>query len=523
MTSRSLMLAVTSGLLLAACAERADSPTAPSAAATASAEKTWTVVFKGQGLPKNVDQLIADAGGTIVTRIPEIGAIGVSSAKPDFGAAVKSNSGVLAADESQEVKLILPPNDDVGTTSADNNGGNFSPAGPDPQPGTEPLYSQQWDKMRMNVSATGSYAIQQGRRDVVVAILDTGLDRFHPDILPNLDQGRSRSFVPTEPTFQDGNGHGTWCGSAVAAPINGIGISGVAPNVTLVALKVLAASGSGQFLWVAQALVYAGINHFDVASMSLGGYIPKCGNKRVDADGNPICDHADYIITHRALQFARANGVLPVAAMGNDNFNLSDGSFFRSFVEAPGEMAGVVSVSATGYYNQKAHYSSYGSPVDISAPGGATRNYTGVPGSGAPPPPYLGLGGVLGAWSSTASNQNPGFDRTEACTGPGGTPPCFLYVWIQGTSMATPHVAGVAALIVSQYGDFPGGDKGHMSPTKIESILQISANNQPCPSPNTVVAGPGFVFPTSTCQGGVGENGFFGKGIVDAVKAVTLH
>jgi lantibiotic leader peptide-processing serine protease len=529
MTSRRVGLAMAGIVMFAGCTDRPESPTAPSAARSSAAEKTWSVAFKGKGLPANVDKLVADAGGTIVTRIPQIGAIAATSANPNFGTAIKDKAGVLAADESQEIRLIVPPHDGPGTTSADNNGGNFSPAGPDPQPGPEPLYSQQWDKMRMNVSATGSYAIQQGRRDVFVAVLDTGTDLFHPDIVGagQLDVARSRSFVgvlprpdpmpddPAEPDIQDRNGHGTWCMSAVGAPINGIGISGVAPNVSFVALKVLNATGRGLFIWLADALVYAGENHFDVASMSLGGYIPKCGNKHVDADGDPICDHADYIITHRAIQFARSNGVLPVAAMGNENFDLSDGSFFRYFIEAPGEMAGVVGVSATGYYNQKAHYSNYGSPVDLSAPGGATRNYTGVPGSGAPPAPYLGLGRVLGAWSSTATSVPP--DMTEQCTGPLGTPPCFLYVWIQGTSMATPHVAGVAGLIISQYGT------PDLSPTRIEQILQISANNQPCPSPNTVIAGPGFVFPTSTCQGGVGENGFFGKGIVDAVKAVTLH
>jgi subtilisin family serine protease len=521
MKGRSVSLALAGGFLLGACTERADPPSAPSAAVSSAAEKTWTVAFKGNSLPADVDQLVADAGGTIVTRIPEIGAIGVTSANPNFGTAVKSKSGVLAADVAQEVKLILPPNDGVGTTSADNNGGNFSPAGSDPQPMPDPLGFQQWDKMRMNVSAapTGSYSHQLGRRDVVVAVLDTGTDPVHPDIngAGQLDLVRSRSFVPSEPFIQDNNGHGTWCMSAVGAPINGIGISGVAPNVTFVALKVLNAAGRGTFLGVAQALVYSGLNHFDIASMSLGGYIPKCGNKHVDADGDPICGHADYIITHRAIQFARSNGVLPVAAMGNDNFNLSDGSFFRDFVEAPGEMAGVVSVSATGYYNQKAHYSNYGGPVDLSAPGGATRDYTGVPGSGAPPPPYLGIGRVLGAWSSTAPRADLPVDRDEQCSGAGGTPPCVMWVWIQGTSMATPHVAGVAALIISQYGT------PDLSPTRIEQILQISANNQPCPEPNTVIAGPGFVFPTSTCRGGVGENGFFGKGIVDAVKAITLH
>lgn len=532
MTSRSLMLAITSGLFIAACAERADSPTAPSAAATASAEKTWVVAFKNEGLPADVDRLVADAGGTIVLRIPEIGGIAVNSANPDFGTAIKGKATVLNADPALETKAIIPQ-DGPGTASADNNGGNFSAAGPDPQPMPDNLGHQQWDKMRMNATAsplTGSYARQPGRRDVLVAILDTGADQFHPDIQPNLvpqsEEGGSKSFVgipltiggvvfPAEPTIQDFNGHGTWCMSAVAAPINVIGISGVAPNVMAVSLKVLNAAGRGLFIWTDAALVYAGTHKFDIASMSLGGYLDRRGDK---AGG----DHTDYILLHRAVQFARRNGVLPVAALGNDNFNVSDGSFFRSFVEAPGEIAGVVGVSATGYYNQKAHYSNYGTgKTDVSAPGGATRDYTGVPGSGSPPPPYLGQGRVLGAWSTTGSSipNDPNLE-TEQCTGPGGGPPCFPYAYIQGTSMATPHVAGVAALIISEYGT------PDMSPTQVETILQTSANNQPCPEPRTVNAGvvvPPFVFQFATCSGGVGYNNFFGKGIVDAFKAVTLH
>jgi len=520
MPTRGVTLVIAGSLVFAACSERGESPTAPIAAATSAAEKTWVVAFKGNGLPANVDRLVAQAGGTIVTRVPEIGGLAATSADPNFGANIKGSSGVLAADFSTETKLIDPIAADVGAFSADNNGGNYSPAGPDPQGEPDALGSQQWDKMRMNVSLTGSYAVQRGRHDVVVGVLDTGGDQFHPDIAPNLDPSRSTSFVPSEPTYQDFHGHGTWCLSAVGAPINGIGVSGVAPNVTLVAVKVLTGGGSGQFIWLDQALVYAGLNHFDVASMSLGGYIPKNGDK---AGG----DHTDYILLQRAVQFARSNGVLPVAAMGNENFDLSDGSFFRSFVEAPGEIAGVVGVSATGYYNQKAWYSSYGSPVEISAPGGSTRNYTGVPGSGAPPAAtgLLGIGRVLGAWSTTASGT--GFPDpnlgVEQCTGPANTPPCYPYAWVQGTSMATPNTAGVAALIISQYGDFGGGgNKGHMSPTTVESYLQISANNQPCPEPRTVIAGPGINPPTATCQGGVGQNNFFGKGIVDALKAVTL-
>jgi subtilisin family serine protease len=476
------------------------------------APQHYTIAFKQKsGLPGNVDKLVADAGGTIVERLPEIGGIGVVSSNPDFAAAMGKGASVYSADLSAEASV--PVDLDAGITSAENNGGTYSPTGSDAQPMPDSLGSEQWDKKKMHATTTGSYAVQRGRKDVRVFVIDTGADQFHIDVAANLDLAQSRSFVPSEPTIQDLHGHGTWTISAVGGPINGVGISGVAPNVTLVSGKVLSGSGSGLFLWTDQALVYAGQMHFDIVSASLGGYIPKCGNKKVDADGNQICDHPDYILLQRATQYARSNGVLPVAAMGNDGFDLGDGSFFRYFIEAPGEVPGWVGVSATGYRDEKAWYSNYGqASVDVSAPGGSTRNYSGVPGSGDCP----GHGGVcrlIGAWSSTGTSAPS--DPVEQCTGPAGTSPCFLYGYVQGTSMATPNAAGVAALIVSQYGD------PHMSPTRVESILQTTANNQPCPDPKTVVQGGGVTFPTATCQGGIGQNSFFGKGIVDALNAVT--
>lgn len=492
-----------------------------SAAGFASADPgptLYSVAFNNaSGLPANVDQIVANAGGTIVTRIPQIGGIGVESANPNFISAIQADSSVKAAGVA--VTTSIPESNGVtADAGSDNNAGTYSPTGSDSQVMPDPLGYEQWDKKKMDATSTGSYAIQPGRKDVRVFVIDTGVDQTHPDIAPNLDSADSISFVPTEPTIQDFNGHGTWTASAIAAPINGIGISGVAPNVTLVSGKVLSGAGSGEFLWTDEALVYAGLKHFDVVSASLGGYIPKCG-----AVNNPskACDHPDYILLNRATQFARSNGVLPIGALGNDGYNLASGKVFQDFVEAPGTMPGWVGVSATGYLDQKAFYSNYGDgAVDIAAPGGSTREYNGVPGGAHCP--HGSLCRLIGAFSSTG-NQAEVSNPIEECTGPGGTPPCAEYGYLQGTSMATPNAAGVAALIVSQYGDFTANNqnKPHMSPTAVEQILEGSANNQPCPSPSTVTQGPGFAFLTATCTGNTGYNNFFGKGIVDALNAIT--
>jgi lantibiotic leader peptide-processing serine protease len=523
-----LILAVAAALLLlpAGAGARTDD---------AGAAKRYVVVFnQPSGLPADVDGIVAAAGGKVTTRIPQIATIGVSSSDANFLAKIARASSVKVAGEDVPMNLIPEGEaayDVAASDNSENNGGTYGQPGPDPQPMPDHLGREQWDKMRHNATLSGSYAIQRGRKDVVVAVLDTGADvlpRPHPDIAPNLDFARSRAFVdsatgaalavadPNPASWDDRHGHGSWCLSAVGAPINSVGVSGIAPNVTLVALKVLGDTGSGSFLGVANALVYAGENHFDVASMSLGGYL------------NHSEFNAFYVVLNRAIQFARQNGVLPVAALANNNFDLSDGRFFRDFVEAPGELPGVVGVSATGYFNQKAFYSNYGvGATDIAAVGGSTRDYSGVPGSGlgsppSQPAPYRGQGRVVGAWSdeNTGGVLPPNF--VEECDPASGQ--CASYAWVQGTSMATPNAAGVAALIISQYGDFDGSNpnKPHMAPTEVESILQITANNQPCPAPGTFTGGPGFTSADDDCEGNVGYNSFFGKGIVDAVRAVTL-
>lgn len=161
----------------------------------------WAVVFNTNELPADVEALVANAGGTITERIAAIGAVRVESTDSTFASRMAATSGVRAVSADLDFQLIpednataLPP----AQPPVEEPNGPAEPPGADPQPGFDNLYNQQWDKMRMNASATGSYAVQRGRADVVVAVLDTGADVLptaHPDLAPNLDFARSRSFV----------------------------------------------------------------------------------------------------------------------------------------------------------------------------------------------------------------------------------------------------------------------------------------------------------------------------------------
>jgi subtilisin family serine protease len=445
--------------------------------------------------------------------LPELGALVATSDDPQFAARIAGNSRVAYVSEDVLVQMI-PSAGELKVAAFDPSAlgdGPVEAPGSDTQTGPEPFYPFQWDKKRMRASNQGSYAVQQGRPEVVVAVLDSGADILpvpHQDIAPNLDYARSRSFVGTVPVggdpdpaaWDDKNGHGSWCHSAIAAPINARGISGIAPRVKTVALKVLNDAGQGTFPALAQALVYAGVNRFDVASMSLGTYVP-----HYDQDA-----HALIKLVERAVNFARSRGVTPVAALGNDSFNLSDGHFFANFIMVPAEIDGVIGVAATGYFNFKASYSNYGmGKTDVTAPGG---DFAVQATSQANP---LGGGSVLGAWAQEVFGPN-------------------AYAFSSGTSMSAPNAAGVAALIISQYGDFTpdNSQKLHMSPQAVESILQQTASNLPCPEPRDVnyfTVFPVGPFPVGTpigepnqrCQGNAGYNNFHGKGMADAFRAVT--
>jgi len=385
--------------------------------------------------------------------------------------------------------------------------------------GPDPLSVCQWDMRMINASPTGSYAVNRGE-GASVGIIDTGIDGTHADIVANLDTTRSCSFIkpgnpaaePQEiaPTgracgpaaqiqWQDYSGHGTHVAGTVAAPINGIGVAGTAPEATLVALKAGTALGWFFTSEVVDAITYAGEQRLDVVNMSFFAD-PFLFNCRNDAEQRAIVKAIS-----RATQYAHKRGVVLVAAAGNEAADLDHPTtdelspdwppgaevpreVGNECVVLPQELPWVATISAVGPQKVLSFYSTYGnSKIDVTAPGGDSTQ--------APNP----FGRVLNTWSSTApftAGGNPTRTVEDCPSGPGV---CFYYAWIQGTSMASPHAAGVAALIRSAH---PG-----MPPTAVEARMQHTAMRMDCP-------------PDPRCTGG-GQTNFYGNGLVDALAAGT--
>ncbi|MFT4627511.1 MAG: serine protease [Myxococcota bacterium] len=195
------------------------------------------------------------------------------------------------------------------------------------------------------------------------------------------------SFVPGAATAADDQGHGTHVAGTIAQTTNnGIGVAGVAPAAIILPVKVLSAQGFGSSAWIAAGIDYAVDEDADVINLSLGG--------------------GYSAVIHNAIKKARAQGVIVVAAAGNSG---------RRGVGWPGALEETIGVSAVGPDGSLAPYSSYGKGVDIAAPGGDKR---------------VAGGGIL----------------QDTVDGRGG----HHYVEYQGTSMATPHVAGAAAVLLSE-------------------------------------------------------------------------
>jgi subtilisin family serine protease len=386
-----------------------------------------------------------------------------------------------------------------------------------PNPGADPLSACQWDMEVIHTTAANATATGKG---VKVGVIDGGVDFSHPDLAGAIDIAHSCSFInSTTPTadpqevangdcsnklaVQDLQGHGTHVSTTIAARKNGIGIVGVAPEATIVALKACTIAGFCFADSVAAALRYAGDQRLDVVNLSLFAdpYLYFCANE--------AGQRAILLDLQNAARYAQQRGVVIVAAAGNEADDLGhpieddispdwppgsavDREVRNNCRVAPAELPGVVTVSALGV-STLASYSNVGSPVNVAAPGGD---------AGQTPATAFGRGRILAGWSSTdgTGTWEALIPANRAVVSGGGR-----YVWISGTSMASPHAAGVAALIRQKYPNLPQGS--------VAAMLSSSATALSCPSTWRAAD-------ERQCTGGPGHTSFFGAGVVNAEQAV---
>jgi subtilisin family serine protease len=459
----------------------------------AGADQTYIVLFKGNSVATSA---ITSAGGTVVAAYQQIGVAIVRSSSATFTADITRDRRVegAAATGGFGVKV-------AGDVAADAGDAADLPVASS----AEPLWNRQWDMQQIHVAE--AHAITGGSPTVVVGDIDTGLDFSHPDLAPNYDAANSADCTTGSPTpllpGNDQNGHGTHTAGTIAAAANGIGIVGVAPNVKIAGIK--AGNDDGYFFPEAVICSFMwAADHVDVTNNSYFAD-PWLFNCRNDA-----AQRAIWKAERRAIRYAMQQGVVVVASQGNESTDLShprvdlispdfppgseqEREITNACAVVPVEVPGVIGVTATSNRSVKSFYSSYGvSTADVAAPGGDSLFFdqsANVPN-----------GRVLSTYPSYRPCTRQVLDQ-------GAT-----YCYLQGTSMAGPHVAGVAALILSRH---------NMQPGAVAARLGNTATRLECP-PNP------FLFPDfpqnsgepQICQGGGGHTSFYGSGEVNAYAAI---
>ncbi|MFF9218466.1 S8 family serine peptidase [Streptomyces viridosporus] len=445
----------------------------------------------------SVEKAIAAAGGTVVVTYDRIGVIVVHSANPDFGKEIRKARGVQSAGATRTAPLTRAGTTDVGAadyvTAAE---AARTRAASAKTPGSEPLEADQWDLRA--IGADEAARINPGSSKVTVAVIDTGVDDTHPDLAPNFSAAQSANCVGGKADtsegawrpYTDDDYHGTHVAGEIAAARNGIGVAGVAPGVKVSGIKV-SDPDSGLFYPenVVCAFVFAADHGVEITNNSY--YVdPWLYNCKDDPDQKAILD-----AVNRAQLYAQRKGTLHVASAGNSNHDLASDAIEDATspndttpvtrtidpsecLDLPTQLPGVVTVSATGVHNLKSYYSTYGKGVvDVAAPGG-DRRYQ-LP-------------------------DTPSKDGRILSTMPNGQ-----YAFLQGTSMASPHAAGVAALLKSKH--------PWASPAALQAMLKAQADNPGCPESYDQ---DGDGVQDATCEGGSRVNGFYGFGVVNALRAV---
>lgn len=318
--------------------------------------------------------------------------------------------------------------------------------------GADPLAGMQWSMDR--IRAPQGHARQSGSPAVDVGIVDTGIDGNHLDFVANgssnVDCQRGADFTSQGPGIGsplacvDNNFHGTHVAGIVAARANGQGVVGVAPNVTLVPIKVCDADGHCYVSDAVEGITYAGDLGLDVINMS---FFVDDDEFQASTEFKCLSDPTQRAFreaVERALKYARHEGVTLVAAAGNSDTDLDNPPGGQGCKTVPAQVDGVVTVASIGPESGKAGYSSWGSYIDVASPGGD--------------------------FDELRDSPTQICDREVLSTIPGNLWGCF-----QGTSMASPHAVGVSALIVSQFGKSDKLGRLSMSPSSVASRLMETA------------------------------------------------
>jgi subtilisin family serine protease len=438
-----------------------------------------------------VSNAVKKAGGVVVQAWPQIGVVVAHSDRAAFRTTVAKVAGnaldSVGATRSVPVSEGTPA--DLSTTwgkgASGYKQGAKKPVNGDlespntPAITTDPREGEQW-ALQM-IKADQAHKITDGSRNVLVGVLDSGIDADHPDLVANLDVANSVNCVDAgrpsttgwQPTTSD---HGTHVAGIIAAARNGVGIVGVAPNVRMASVKVVNDDGFIYPEYAVCGFVEAGVKHMDVTNNSY--YVDPF---EFYCDDQPD-QHAAKEAVRRAVSWSTEQGVVHAAAAGNSGKDLSDKTKLtdagspddgtavtrtlnNTCGDIPTELDGVVTVSSVqrfpaGTLNSRlSSFSNRGlGVIDVAAPGSSILS-TVVAGNG--------------------------------------------YGLKSGTSMASPHVAGVLALMKS----------AHPSWTPAEMIAKVrqEADDKACSATTAGVP----------CVGPVEDNSYFGEGMVDALDAVS--
>jgi len=468
---------------------------APQFAAVApgrAANNRHIVSFSGSA-PTDFAAQVAALGGKVLWVSPGSGLAGVSGLQGSSAATLAGKRGIQAVDADALLSLDMPRLATEATAEAGGVQSNAAPA-------AAVRYPRQWNMRAVQADAAWAHGFL-GSSNVSIFMLDSGIDYLHADLIGRVDLTRSVDLLGTfDATLADGTTvpfteadtiakacivlKGPWCnrlpftdlffhGTHTAATVssNAVRAAGITSGTTLVAVKVCGYINECPFSSILNGVIYAADNGADVINMSLGGAFTKAGNGRFVG------------LLNKTFNYARSKGVTIVVSAGNAATDLDhNGNTYQTFCDTPA----VICVAATGptsdanagtrngpwtNIDAPAFYTNFGrSAINVAAPGGNSSF-----GPALPPPATRDVF-VWAACSETS--------LIIGCF----SSPNFI-VGAQGTSMAAPHVAGTAALLVSILGRNPG---------RIKARIQQSADN---------VAGNG-------------TTPFYGKGRLNVARAV---